>query len=135
VSTEETNPGYIRRTIKLALGTREVRKVRGPLLDNLYARPRQCGNLACTGKPVTEHRHVPGRRRAAVPVTAPPVVTRHAAPGTAPRENWAWPVLRAGDPLAAKDHSQGRFLRTRRQGAWRKREPLSNDLARQVLGT
>jgi hypothetical protein len=29
----------------------QVRKVRGPLLDNLYARLMRCGNLACTGKP------------------------------------------------------------------------------------
>ena len=29
VSTEETNLGYIRRTIKPALGAKEVRKVRG----------------------------------------------------------------------------------------------------------
>jgi integrase len=62
VSTEETNLGYIRRTIKPALGAREVRKVRGPLLDNLYARLQKCGNLACAGKPFTEHRHVPDLR-------------------------------------------------------------------------
>jgi DNA-binding transcriptional regulator YhcF (GntR family) len=62
VSTEETNLGYIRRTIKPALGAREVRKVRGPLLDNLYARLQRCGNLACGGKPFTEHRHVPDLR-------------------------------------------------------------------------
>ncbi len=31
VSTTETNLGYIRRTIKPALGSKEVRKVRGPL--------------------------------------------------------------------------------------------------------
>jgi integrase len=54
--------GYIRRTIKPALGIKEVRKVRGPLLDNLYARLQQCGNLACAGKPFTEHRHVPDLR-------------------------------------------------------------------------
>ena len=72
VSTEEANLGYIRRTIKPALGTREVRKVRGPLLDNLYARLQKCGDLACTGKPFTEHRHVPDLR-----------------PGPAsPRTNW-----------------------------------------------
>ena len=41
-------------------GIKEVRKVRGPLLDNLYTRLQQCGNLACAGKPFTEHRHVPG---------------------------------------------------------------------------
>jgi integrase len=62
VSTEETNLGYIRRTIKPALGSREVRKIRGPLLDNLYARLQKCGNLACAGKPFTEHRHVPDLR-------------------------------------------------------------------------
>ena len=62
VSTEEANLGYIRRTIKPALGAREVRKVRGPLLDNLYVRLQRCGNLACGGKPFTEHRHVPDLR-------------------------------------------------------------------------
>jgi hypothetical protein len=62
LSTKETNLGYIRRTIKPALGAKEVRKVRGPLLDNLYARLQQCGNLGCAGKPFTEHRHVPDLR-------------------------------------------------------------------------
>ena len=60
--TEEANLGYIRRTIKPALGVKEVRKVRGPLLDNLYARLQKCGELACAGKPFTEHRHVPDLR-------------------------------------------------------------------------
>jgi DNA-binding transcriptional MocR family regulator len=41
---------------------KEVRKVRGPLLDNLYTRLQRCGNLACAGKPFTEHRHVPDLR-------------------------------------------------------------------------
>ena len=62
VSTLETNLGYIRRTIKPALGIKEVRKVRGPLLDNLYACLQRCGNLACASKPSTEHRHVPDLR-------------------------------------------------------------------------
>jgi hypothetical protein len=61
-STGETNPGYIRRTIKPALGSKEVRKVRGPLLDMLYARLQRCGNLACARRPFTEHRHVPDLR-------------------------------------------------------------------------
>ena len=34
----------------------------GPLLDNLYARLQKWGNLACAGKPFTEHRHVPDLR-------------------------------------------------------------------------
>jgi integrase len=62
LSTEESNLGYIRRTIKPTLGAKEVRKVRGPLLDNLYARLQKCGDLACAGKPFTEHRHSPDQR-------------------------------------------------------------------------
>jgi hypothetical protein len=62
VSTRESNLGYIRRTIKLALGSTQVRKVRGPLLDTLYARLMRCGSLACTGKPFTEHRNIPDLR-------------------------------------------------------------------------
>ncbi len=62
VSTRETNLGYIRRTINPALGSMQVRKVRGPLLDTLYARLMRCGNLACTGKPFTEHRNIPDLR-------------------------------------------------------------------------
>ena len=34
-------------------------KIRGPLLDLLYAQLRRCGDHACTGKPFTEHRNVP----------------------------------------------------------------------------
>jgi len=36
-----------------------VRKVRGPILDQLYARLKRCGDLSCTGRPFTEHRNVP----------------------------------------------------------------------------
>jgi Bacterial regulatory proteins, gntR family len=59
VSTRQTNEGFIRRTIKPALGHLEVRKVRGPILDQLYARLKRCGDLACTGRPFTEHRNLP----------------------------------------------------------------------------
>jgi hypothetical protein len=62
VSTRESNLGYIRRTIKPAIGSTQVRKVRGPLLDTLYARLMRCGNLSCTGKPFTEHRNIPDLR-------------------------------------------------------------------------
>ena len=62
VSTRESNLGYIRRTIKPAIGSTQVRKVRGPLLDTLYARLMRCGNLTCTGKPFTEHRNIPDLR-------------------------------------------------------------------------
>ena len=59
VSTRQTNEGFIRRTIKPALGHLEVRKVRGPILDQLYARLKRCGDLTCTGRPFTEHRNIP----------------------------------------------------------------------------
>jgi integrase len=59
VSTRQTNEGFIRRTIKPALGPMKVRKVRGPILDKLYAELKRCGDLACTGKPFIEHRNVP----------------------------------------------------------------------------
>ena len=59
VSTRQTNEGFIRRTIKPALGHLEVRKVRGPILDRLYTRLKRCGDLSCTGRPFTEHRNVP----------------------------------------------------------------------------
>jgi integrase len=59
VSTRQTNEGFIRRTIKPALGPMKVRKVRGPILDKLYAELKRCGDLACTGRPFIEHRNVP----------------------------------------------------------------------------
>ena len=62
VSTRESNLGYIRRTIKPAIGSTQVRKVHGPLLDTLYARLMRCGSLTCTGKPFTEHRNIPDLR-------------------------------------------------------------------------
>ena len=59
VSTRQTYEGYIRRTILPALGSTEVRKVRGPVLDMLYARLRRCGDVACSGRPFTEHTAFP----------------------------------------------------------------------------
>src|SRR5215510_675270 len=53
------NEGFIRRTIKPALGHLKVRKVRGPILDQLYTRLKRCGDLSCTGRPFTEHHNVP----------------------------------------------------------------------------
>ena len=53
--------------------------MRGPLLDNLYARLQRCGNLACAGKPFTEHWHVPDLRvRRAGP---PKARARHGSAG------------------------------------------------------
>jgi len=40
-------------------GPMKVRKVRGPILDKLYAELKRCGDLTCTGKPFIEHRNVP----------------------------------------------------------------------------
>jgi integrase len=59
VSTRQTNEGFIRRTIIPALGHMKVRKVRGPILDKLYAELKRCGDLSCTGKPFTEHSNIP----------------------------------------------------------------------------
>jgi integrase len=42
--TNETYEGYIRRTIRPALGSMELRKVRGPVLDTFYARLHRCGD-------------------------------------------------------------------------------------------
>ena len=67
-STRQTYEGYIRRTILPALGPMELREVRGPVLDMLDARLHRCGNLACSGKPFTEHSAFP-----AIDVTATPV--------------------------------------------------------------
>jgi len=58
-STRETYEGYIRRTIMPALGSMELRRVRGPILDTFYARLRKCGDLTCQGRPFTEHRSFP----------------------------------------------------------------------------
>ena len=54
LSTRKANEYYIRRVIKPALGRLQVRKVRGPVLDLLYAQLKRRSNLACTGKPFTE---------------------------------------------------------------------------------
>ncbi len=59
VSTRQTNEGFIRRTIKPALGPMKARKVRGPILDKLYAELKRCGDLSCTGRPFIEHRSIP----------------------------------------------------------------------------
>ena len=59
LSTRKANEFYIRRVIKPALGHLQVRKIRGPLLDLLYAQLRRCSDPLCTGKPHTEHRNVP----------------------------------------------------------------------------
>ena len=59
LSTRKANEVYIRRVIKPALGHLQLRKVRGPLLDLLYAQLRRCGDPACTGKSLVEHGNVP----------------------------------------------------------------------------
>lgn len=59
LTTRQTNEGFIRRTIKPAIGHLKVREVRGPILDKLYARLKRCGDLSCTGRPFMEHHNVP----------------------------------------------------------------------------
>ena len=77
LSTRKANEVYIRRVIKPALGHLQVRKIRGPLLDLLYAQLRRCSDPGCTGKRFVEHRNVtlldidPGSRRPALPTGRP----------------------------------------------------------------
>ena len=59
LSTREANEGYVRRTIKPALGHLQIRRVRGQLLDKLYAQLKRCSDPSCTGRPFTEHRLIP----------------------------------------------------------------------------
>ena len=49
LSTRKANEFYIRRVIKPALGHLQVRKIRGPLLDLLYAQLRRCGDPGAPG--------------------------------------------------------------------------------------
>jgi Phage integrase, N-terminal SAM-like domain len=77
LSTRETYNGYIRRTILPAIGSMELRKVRGPVLDMFYARLHRCGDLACSGKPFIEHCMFPAIDRAAT--AAGPVWVRAAS--------------------------------------------------------
>jgi hypothetical protein len=67
------------------LGRGPVRGPARPLLDTLYARLMRCGNLACTGKPFTEHRNILDLR----------------SDPADPRPAWqqAADKLRAGDPV------------------------------------
>jgi hypothetical protein len=76
-STRQTYEGYIRRTILPALGLIKLRKVRGPVLDMLYARLHQCGNPACSGKPFIEHSTFPAID--VTPTAARPVLAQVAA--------------------------------------------------------
>jgi hypothetical protein len=67
-STRETYEGYLRRTILPALGSMELRKVRGPVLATFYARLRRCGNLGCTGS--RSLRTISSRRSSSTAVTS-----------------------------------------------------------------
>lgn len=91
-STRQTYEGYIRRTILPAIGPTEVRKVRGPVLDLLYARLHRCGDLTCSGKPFTEHSAFP-----AIDVTAAGPVWAQVA--MVIREAIATGQLSPGEPL------------------------------------
>jgi DNA-binding transcriptional regulator YhcF (GntR family) len=51
--------GFIRRTLKPAIGHLKIRQVNGEILDKLYARLMRCRDVSCTGHPFTEHRHMP----------------------------------------------------------------------------
>jgi integrase len=71
-----------------------VRKVRGPVLDMLYARLHRCGDLACSGKPFTEHSAFPAID--VTPAASRPVWTQVAL---VIREAIAAGRLAPGEPL------------------------------------
>jgi integrase len=100
-STRHTYEGYIRRTILPALGPMELRKVRGPVLDMLYARLHRCGDLACSGKPFTEHSAFP-----AIDVTP-----------TADRPVWVQVAAAIREAIAAGQLAPGESLPSARQVA------------------
>jgi DNA-binding transcriptional regulator YhcF (GntR family) len=72
----------------------ELRKVRGPVLDMLYARLHRCGDLACSGKPFTEHSAFP-----AIDVTPGAARPAWIQVATAIREAIAAGQLPPGEPL------------------------------------
>ena len=98
LTTRETNEGYIRRTLKPALGDMTLRKLqhRVDMLDRLYTHLRRC-NALCDGRPFIEHR----LRKGAAPDAAHdcasagcrPHVCRPMSPG-AIRRLHADPVIR-----------------------------------------
>jgi integrase len=53
-STRRTYEGYIKRTIRPALGDEQVKKISARILENLYTELRRCG-ARCDGKPFIEH--------------------------------------------------------------------------------
>src|SRR5436190_17145072 len=105
-STRQTYEGYIRRTIVPALGSMELRKVRGPVLDMIYARPpRESWNAS--------------RRPAGNPAIGLPV-TRPGSPSRAGRSRQGRPALaaRPGRP------GQGGAARLTRRGGHSQRAPI-----------
>jgi hypothetical protein len=102
-ATRQTYEGYIRRTIVPTLGSMELRKVRGPVLDMLYARLHRCGDLACSGKPFTDHSSFP-----AIDVTP-----------AAARPIWVQVALVIREAIAAGRLSPGESLPSARQLAHR----------------
>jgi integrase len=108
-STRQTYDGYIRRTILPALGPMEVRKVRGPVLDMLYARLHRCGDLTCSGKPFTEHSSFP-----AIGVTP-----------TVARPTWAQVALVIREAIAEGQLAPGEPLPSARQVADRNALPVT----------
>ncbi|HYB19162.1 MAG TPA: tyrosine-type recombinase/integrase [Streptosporangiaceae bacterium] len=94
LSTRKAHEVYIRRVIKPALGHLQVRKIRGPLLDLLYAQLRRCGDPGCTGKRFIDHRNVPL-------LTVDPTSRRPAWQQVADtiRDAIGSGMLAAGDPL------------------------------------
>jgi hypothetical protein len=104
-STRVSNLRYIRRTIKPALGSTQVR---GPLLDTLYARLMRCGNLACTGKPFTQQLGFRTLDRRLLWLLAHPIEHLRYVHSVAGKLTWVpLPGIVAVHRLAANDGSFG----------------------------
>ena len=117
VSTRQTSEGFIRRTLKPAIGHLKIRQVNGEILDKLYARLMRCRELSCTGHPFTGHRHMPilkvdpaGIRPAwkrvattlAEAITSGVLLIRYTdrpavQARSGARSNWPWPRTRHAD--------------------------------------
>ena len=110
-STRETYGGYIRRTILPALGSMELRKVRGPVLDTFYARLRRadpvgmstsCRRASRQGRSSASYR-APGASLAAQRIASAPPGTRHSQPRFR-RSSRSWrtslPCLTVRPPVA-----------------------------------
>ena len=84
LSTRETTVGYIRRTIRPALGDQPLRKLqhRVDLFDRLYVHLRRC-NVLCDGRPRVDHKA--GGEHSCADANCTPHICKPMAPSTVRR--------------------------------------------------